>query len=61
MFLNLSSNVLRIKPDYVQELLDLIQQFDADVLVATYYMTAFSVWLSDKPGKRLYLMQDFPG
>ena len=60
MFLNLSSNVLRIKPDYVQELMDLIQQFDADVLVATYYMTAFSVWLSDKPAKRLYLMQDFP-
>ena len=59
-FLNFSSGVLRIKPDYVRELMELIQHFDADVLVATYYMSAFSVWLSDTQAKRLYLMQDFP-
>ncbi|MFP3317292.1 MAG: glycosyltransferase family 4 protein, partial [Candidatus Nanopusillus sp.] len=41
------------------ELADLIKDFDADVTIATYYLTAFSVWFSQNKNP-FYLMQDFP-
>ena len=51
---------LGIRPDLVYDLAELIQEFDSDVLIATFYPTAISVWLSDTRAERLYLMQDFP-
>ena len=51
---------LGIAPDHIRELAELVQNFEADAAVATYYPTAFSVWLASPAKKLFYLMQDFP-
>ena len=58
-FRSISSKLLGIRPDSIIELADLIKDFDADVTIATYYLTAFSVWFSQNKNP-FYLMQDFP-
>mgnify|MGYP001772788948 CR=1 FL=1 len=58
--LSVVSRWLGVRPDFVYDLAELLQELDSDATVATYYLTAFSVWFSDRSGKRLYLMQDFP-
>ncbi|QGR19754.1 glycosyltransferase family 4 protein [Stygiolobus azoricus] len=50
---------LGVRPDFIFELAELIRNFDSDVTVATYYLTAFSVWFSQNKNP-FYLMQDFP-
>jgi len=59
VFRSISSKLLSIRPDSIIELADLIKDFDADVTIATYYLTAFSVWFSQNKNP-FYLMQDFP-
>ena len=51
---------LGIVPDHIRELAELVQNFEADAAIATYYPTAFSVWLASPAKKLFYLMQDFP-
>jgi glycosyltransferase involved in cell wall biosynthesis len=58
-FRSISSKLLGIRPDSIIELAELIKDFDADVTIATYYLTAFSVWFSQNKNP-FYLMQDFP-
>ncbi|EHP68990.1 hypothetical protein MetMK1DRAFT_00017360 [Metallosphaera yellowstonensis MK1] len=53
------NSLLGIKSDLVTELAEFIQNFDSDITIATYYLTAFSVWFSQSK-RPLYLMQDFP-
>ncbi|ACP34712.1 glycosyl transferase group 1 [Sulfolobus islandicus L.S.2.15] len=53
------SSLLDIKYDIITELADFIQNFDSDIVIATYYLTAFSVWFSQSK-RPFYLMQDFP-
>ncbi|ACP44913.1 glycosyl transferase group 1 [Sulfolobus islandicus Y.G.57.14] len=53
------NSLLGIKSDLVVELAEFIQNFDSDITIATYYLTAFSVWFSQSK-RPLYLMQDFP-
>ena len=53
------SSLLGIKYDIITELADFIQNFDSDIVIATYYLTAFSVWFSQSKSP-FYLMQDFP-
>ena len=55
----LFSSLLGIKPDMITELAEFIQNFDSDITIATYYLTAFSVWYS-RVQRPFYLMQDFP-
>ncbi|WP_236609058.1 glycosyltransferase family 4 protein [Saccharolobus islandicus] len=55
----LFSSLLGIKPDIIIELAEFIQNFDSDTTIATYYLTAFSVWFSQSK-RPFYLMQDFP-
>jgi hypothetical protein len=50
---------LGIRPNIIIELDELIGSFDSDVTVATYFLTAFSVWFSQNKNP-FYLMQDFP-
>jgi len=59
VFRSISSKLLGVRPDSIIELADLIKDFDADVTIATYYLTAFSVWFSQNKNP-FYLMQDFP-
>jgi glycosyltransferase involved in cell wall biosynthesis len=59
VFRSISSRLLGVRPDSIIELADLIKDFDADVTIATYYLTAFSVWFSQSKNP-FYLMQDFP-
>ena len=59
VFRSISSKLLSIRPDSIIELADLIKDFDADATIATYYLTAFSVWFSQNKNP-FYLMQDFP-
>ncbi|ARM76119.1 glycosyltransferase family 4 protein [Acidianus manzaensis] len=59
-FLLSSALRLGIKSDVIYELAEFIQNFSSDVMVATYYLTAFSVLLSNNYSKPFYLMQDFP-
>jgi len=58
-FRSISSKLLGVRPDSIIELAELIKDFDADVTIATYYLTAFSVWFSQNKNP-FYLMQDFP-
>ena len=53
------SSLLGIKSNLITELAEFIQNFDSDITIATYYLTAFSVWFSQSQ-RPLYLMQDFP-
>jgi glycosyltransferase involved in cell wall biosynthesis len=53
------NSLLGIKSDLVTELAEFIQNFDSDITIATYYLTAFSVWFSQSK-RPFYLMQDFP-
>jgi glycosyltransferase involved in cell wall biosynthesis len=53
------NSLLGIKSDLVTELAEFIQNFDSDITIATYYLTAFSVWFSQSENP-FYLMQDFP-
>jgi glycosyltransferase involved in cell wall biosynthesis len=53
------NSLLGIKSDLITELAEFIQNFDSDITIATYYLTAFSVWFSQSK-RPLYLMQDFP-
>jgi Glycosyltransferase len=55
----LISSKLGVRPDIIIELAELIRSFDSDVTVATYYLTAFSVWFSQNKNP-FYLTQDFP-
>lgn len=55
----ISRYLLGVKPDIITELAEFIHNFDSDITIATYYLTAFSVWFSQKP-RPFYLMQDFP-
>jgi len=55
----LISSKLGVRPDIIIELAELIRSFDSDVTLATYYLTAFSVWFSQNKNP-FYLMQDFP-
>ncbi|BCU68744.1 glycosyltransferase family 4 protein [Stygiolobus caldivivus] len=55
----LISSALGVRPDSIVELAGLIRNFDADVTIATYYLTAFSVWFSQNKNP-FYLVQDFP-
>jgi glycosyltransferase involved in cell wall biosynthesis len=59
VFRSISSKLLGVRPDSIIELAELIESFDADVTIATYYLTAFSVWFSQNKNP-FYLMQDFP-
>jgi len=59
VFRSISSRLLGVRPDSIIELAELIKDFDADVTIATYYLTAFSVWFSQNKNP-FYLMQDFP-
>jgi glycosyltransferase involved in cell wall biosynthesis len=59
VFRSISSKLLSVRPDSIIELADLIKDFDADATIATYYLTAFSVWFSQNKNP-FYLMQDFP-
>jgi hypothetical protein len=54
----LISSKLGVRPDIIIELAELIRSFDSDVTVATYYLTAFSVWFSQNKNP-FYLIQDF--
>jgi len=47
------NSLLGIKSDLVTELAEFIQNFDSDITIATYYLTAFSVWFSQS--KKPYL------
>ncbi|MCQ4336017.1 MAG: glycosyltransferase family 4 protein [Sulfolobales archaeon] len=59
VFRSISSKLLGVRPDSIIELAELIKSFDSDVTVATYYLTAFSVWFSQNKNP-FYLMLDFP-
>ncbi|EOD42263.1 hypothetical protein Nst1_523 [Candidatus Nanobsidianus stetteri] len=59
VFRAISSKLLGVRPDSIIELADLIKDFDADVTIATYYLTAFSVWFSQNKNP-FYLVQDPP-
>ena len=37
-------------PDYIYDLAEMLQGFDPDVVVATVYLTAYSVWLETRRG-----------
>jgi glycosyltransferase involved in cell wall biosynthesis len=59
VFRSISSKLLGVRPDSIIELAELIESFDADVTIATYYLTAFSVWFSQNKNP-FYLVQDLP-
>jgi glycosyltransferase involved in cell wall biosynthesis len=59
VFRSISSKLLGVRPDSIIELAELIKDFDADVIIATYYLTAFPVWFSQNKNP-FYLVQDFP-
>jgi len=53
------ARLLGFRADLVRALTEELNEFRADVAIATWYPTALSVWLSNA-NKKLYFVQDFP-
>ena len=53
------ARLLRFRADLVRALAEELNEFRADVAIATFYPSALSVWLSNA-NKKLYFVQDFP-
>jgi glycosyltransferase involved in cell wall biosynthesis len=53
------ARLLGFRADLVRALAEELNEFEADVAIATFYPSALSVWLSNS-NKKLYFVQDIP-